>query len=113
MQQPQQSVVVGRAKRNIRPLKRLIGECNIAFSLSCAEDVDCTIWPSTYNDTMVSNDHDKMGVCYARRDASHLRRMVHGTLFAYLKKIRPFVANGSSKVRMVHIQVSLQDLRQD
>jgi hypothetical protein len=37
----------------------LIEECNIAFALSCAEDVDCSLDPSTYNEAMVSNDSDK------------------------------------------------------
>jgi hypothetical protein len=59
VQQPQQSIVVGRAKRDIRPLKRLIEECNTAFALSCAEDIDCSVEPSTYNEAMVSNDRDK------------------------------------------------------
>jgi hypothetical protein len=45
--------------KEIGPLKRLIEECNIAFALSCAEDVDCSIEPSTYNEAMVSNDDDK------------------------------------------------------
>jgi hypothetical protein len=59
VQQPQQPVAIGRAKRDIRPPKRLIEECNIAFALSCAEDVDCSTEPSTYNEAMVSNDRDK------------------------------------------------------
>jgi hypothetical protein len=59
VRQPQHHVVVGRAKRDIRPPKRLIEEGNIAFSLSCAVDVDCCTEPSTYNEAMVSNDRDK------------------------------------------------------
>jgi hypothetical protein len=58
--QLQQYVVVGRAKRDIRPPKRLIEERNFAFALSCAEDVDYSTNPSIYNEkAMVSNDRDK------------------------------------------------------
>jgi hypothetical protein len=59
VQQPQQFVVVGRAKRDIRPPKRLIEECNIAFALSYVGDIDCSVEPSTYSEAMVSNDRDK------------------------------------------------------
>ena len=59
VQQPQHRVAVVRAKRDIRPPKILIEECNIAFALSYAEDVDCSTEPSTYNEAMVSNDCDK------------------------------------------------------
>jgi hypothetical protein len=57
--QPQHHVAFGRAKRDIRPPKRLIEECNIAFALSCAVGVECCTEPFTYNEAMVSDDRDK------------------------------------------------------
>jgi hypothetical protein len=70
VQQPQQPVAVGRAKRDIRPPKRLIEECDIAFALSCAEDVDCSTEPSTYNEAMISNDRDEW--VFAMQEKMHL-----------------------------------------
>ncbi|KAL5671731.1 hypothetical protein ACJX0J_016037, partial [Zea mays] len=85
--QPQQDVTVGRAKRDIRPPKKLIEECNIAFDLSCANDVDCSTEPplimKQWFPMIVRN-----GCLLCKRRCSHLRKMVHRTLFAYLKKRR-------------------------
>jgi hypothetical protein len=51
--QPTQPMVV------YRPVRRLIEECNMSLALSCAEEVDCSVEPSTYTKAVVSDDHEK------------------------------------------------------
>jgi hypothetical protein len=40
-------------------MRRLIEECNMSFTLSCAEEVDCSAEPSTYTKAVVSGDREK------------------------------------------------------
>jgi hypothetical protein len=40
-------------------VRRLIEECNMSFALSCAEEVDCSVEPSTYTEVDVSGDREK------------------------------------------------------
>jgi hypothetical protein len=85
----------------------LIEECNTAFALSCAEDIDCSVDPSTYNEAMVSNDRDKW-VFAMQEQMQSLEKNGTRDIVRLLKKRSPFVANGSSKERRVHLQVSIQ-----
>jgi hypothetical protein len=43
-------------------VRRLIEECDISFTLSCAEDVDCSTELSTYTEAIVSSDREKWEV---------------------------------------------------
>jgi hypothetical protein len=40
-------------------VRRLIEECNMGFALSCAEEVDYSVEPSTYTKLIVSGDREK------------------------------------------------------
>jgi hypothetical protein len=40
-------------------MRRLIEECNMSFTLSCAEEVDCSAEPSTYTEAIISGDREK------------------------------------------------------
>jgi hypothetical protein len=57
--QPTQHLVVDRLVRVRKPVRRMIEECNMCFALSCAEEVDCSVEPSTYTEAVVSGDREK------------------------------------------------------
>ena len=56
MQPPQHSVAVDRAVRARKPVKRLIEECNIAYALSVAEEIEGNSEPSNYSKAITSVD---------------------------------------------------------
>jgi hypothetical protein len=54
-----QSLAEGRARRKIVWPKRLIQECNIAFALAVAEEVDNVQEPLNYSEVVLSTDSEK------------------------------------------------------
>jgi hypothetical protein len=52
-------MAVDRPVRVRKPVRRLIEECNMSFALSCAEEVDYSVEPSTYTKAVVSGDREK------------------------------------------------------
>jgi hypothetical protein len=56
---PTQPMAVDRPVRVQKPVRRLIEECNINFSLSYEVEVHCSVEPSTYTEAMVSGDCEK------------------------------------------------------
>jgi len=40
VQSPQRSVATGRARRQPKPIKRYIEECNVAYAMSVAEEIE-------------------------------------------------------------------------
>jgi hypothetical protein len=60
VQQPSQSIVAGRPKRNIAPPNRLIEECDIVhYALSCAKQVEHDVELATYTEAIASADKEK------------------------------------------------------
>jgi hypothetical protein len=104
-------MVVDRPIRVQKPVRRLIEECNMSFALSCAEEVDCSVEPSTYTEAIVSGDREKWWLLCKRR-CTHLRKMAYGTMFACLQGRRQYTANEFSKERNVLLLARLPDLRQ-
>jgi hypothetical protein len=60
--QPTQPMAVDRPVRVQKPVRRLIEECNMSFALSCADEVNCSVEPSTYTEAVVSGDREKWEV---------------------------------------------------
>jgi hypothetical protein len=56
VQSPQRSIAAGRAKRQPKPLKRLIEECNVAYATSVAEEIEGDSKPSNYSEAITSTD---------------------------------------------------------
>jgi hypothetical protein len=57
--QPTHPMTVDRPVRVRKPVRRLIEEFNISFALSCAEEVDFGVEPSTNTEAIVSGDREK------------------------------------------------------
>ena len=51
---PKHSVTVDRTRRQPKPVRRLIEECNIAYALSVAEEIEGNAEPSTYSEAISS-----------------------------------------------------------
>ncbi|WVZ72988.1 hypothetical protein U9M48_021363 [Paspalum notatum var. saurae] len=56
VQPPQHSIAVDRAVRARKPVRRLIEECNIAYALSVAEEIEGNAEPSNYSEAITSAD---------------------------------------------------------
>jgi hypothetical protein len=56
VQSPQHSIAAGRAKRQPKPLKRLIEECNVAYATSVTEEIEGDSKPSNYSEATTSTD---------------------------------------------------------
>ncbi|WVZ88330.1 hypothetical protein U9M48_034864 [Paspalum notatum var. saurae] len=56
VQPPQHSVAASRAIRARKPVRRLIEECNIAYALSVAEEIEGNTEPSNYSEAITSAD---------------------------------------------------------
>ena len=56
MQPPQHSIAVDRARRAPKPVKRLIEECNVAYALSVAKEIEGVAEPSNYSEAITSAD---------------------------------------------------------
>ena len=56
MQPPQHSIAANRARRAPKPVKRLIEECNVAYALSVAEEIEGVAEPSNYSKAITSVD---------------------------------------------------------
>jgi hypothetical protein len=54
-----QSLAEGRARRQIVRPQRLIQECNVAFALAVAEEVDNVQEPLNYSEAILSTDSEK------------------------------------------------------
>ena len=59
MQPPQESIAEGRIRREIVRPKRLIEECNVAFALSVAEEIENAQEPLNYTEAILSDDSEK------------------------------------------------------
>uniref|UniRef100_A0ACD5ZRV2 Uncharacterized protein n=1 Tax=Avena sativa TaxID=4498 RepID=A0ACD5ZRV2_AVESA len=60
LQQPHESIVADRPRRNCGPRPRLIEECNLVhYALSCVEQVENDSEPATYNEAIASVDREK------------------------------------------------------
>jgi hypothetical protein len=60
VQPPRESLIEGRTRRQIVWLVRLIEECNVAFALSVAEEVDSAHEPLNYSGAILSADIEKL-----------------------------------------------------
>ena len=56
VQAPQHSIVVNRARKAPKPVKRLIEECNVAYALSVAKEIEGVAKPSNYSEAITSAD---------------------------------------------------------
>jgi len=56
VQAPQYSIVVNRARKAPKPVKRLIEECNVAYALSVAKEIEGVAEPSDYSEAITSAD---------------------------------------------------------
>ena len=56
MQPPQHSIAANRARRAPKPVKRLIEECNVAYALSVAEEIEGGAELSNYSEAITSAD---------------------------------------------------------
>jgi hypothetical protein len=56
VQSSQRSIASGRAKRQPKPLKRLIEECNVAYDMSVAEEIEGNSKHSNYSEAITSAD---------------------------------------------------------
>jgi hypothetical protein len=62
-----QSLGEGRARRQIVRPQRLIQECNVAFALAIAEEVDKVQEPLNYSEAILSTDSEKwMGAMHEK-----------------------------------------------
>jgi hypothetical protein len=55
VQPPQYSIANDRPRRGPKPRKRLIEECNVAYALSVAEEIE-SAEPSNYSEAIISTD---------------------------------------------------------
>jgi hypothetical protein len=106
--QPTHPMTVDRPVRVRKSVRRLIEEFNISFALSCAEEVDFGVEPSTNTEAIVSGDREKW-VFAMQEEMQSLKKMAHGTLFVCVQGRRQFTANGFSKERKVLLPVRLPD----
>jgi hypothetical protein len=58
VQSPQRSIVVDRSRRQPKPVKRYIEECNVAYAMSVAEEIEGNSKPSNYSEHMTSADRN-------------------------------------------------------
>ena len=56
VQPPQHFIAVDRARRAPKPVKRLKKECNVAYALSVAEEIEGVAEPSDYSEAITSAD---------------------------------------------------------
>jgi len=56
VQPPQHSIAANRTRRAPKPVKRLIEECNVAYTLSVAEEIEGVAEPSNYSEAIISVD---------------------------------------------------------
>jgi hypothetical protein len=107
-------MVVDRPIRVQKSVRRLIEECNMSFALSCAEEVDCSVEPSTHPPILkpLFLVIVRSGWLLCKRRCTHLRKMAYGTMFACLQGRRQYTANEFSKERNVLLLARLPDLRQ-
>ena len=52
----QHSIAANRTRRAPKPVKRLIEECNVAYTLSVAEEIEGVAEPSNYSEAIISAD---------------------------------------------------------
>jgi hypothetical protein len=65
-----QSLAEGRARRQIVRTQRLIQECNVAFALAVAEEVDNVQEPLNYSEAILSTDSEKwMGAMHEEMES--------------------------------------------
>jgi hypothetical protein len=65
-----QSLAEGRARRQIVRPQRLVKECNVAFALAVAEEVDNVQKPLNYSETILSTDSEKwMGAMHEEMES--------------------------------------------
>ncbi|WVZ54400.1 hypothetical protein U9M48_005204 [Paspalum notatum var. saurae] len=56
VQPPQHSIAADRSVRTRKPTRRLIEECNVAYALSVAEEIEGNSEPSNYSEAITSAD---------------------------------------------------------
>jgi len=56
VQSPQHFIAVDRSRRAPKPVKRLKKECNVAYALSVAEEIEGVAEPSNYSEAITSAD---------------------------------------------------------
>ena len=56
VQSPQRSIATDRARRQPKPVKRLIEECNVSYAMSVAEEIEGNLEPSNYFEAITSAD---------------------------------------------------------
>jgi hypothetical protein len=54
VQSLQHSIATDRARRQPKPVKRLIEECNVAYAMSVAEEIEGNLEPSNYSEAITS-----------------------------------------------------------
>ena len=58
VQSPQRSIAADRPKRQPKPVKRYIEECNVAYAMSVAEEIEGNSEPSNYSEANTSADRN-------------------------------------------------------
>jgi hypothetical protein len=58
VQSPQRSIAVDRSRRHPKPVKRYIEECNVAYAMSVAEEIEGNSEPSNYSEAITSADRN-------------------------------------------------------
>ena len=53
VQSPQRSIAADRSRRQPKPVKRYIEECNVAYAMSVAEEIEGNSEPSNYSEAII------------------------------------------------------------
>jgi hypothetical protein len=110
VQPPQHSIAADRPTRARKPVRRLIKECNIAYALSVAEDIEGNSEHSNYSDAITSADCNNW-VTAMQDEMESLEKNGTWDLVKLLKDKSLSVVNGFSNGRKVFSQVSLQGIK--
>jgi len=112
VQPPQHFIAVDRARRAPKPVKRLKKECNVAYALSVAEEIEGVAEPSNYSEAITSADCNNWLTAMQDEMESLEKNGTWDLVKLPKDKKNLSVANGFSKERKLCLQVSQQGIKQ-